>query len=88
ILRRLGVRQADREKAMMQMLKISFGTPCLLAMIHSVIITAGIYLQMNLPWEKAFENIALSFGVVAVVYVIYYMVTCAGSRYVLGHGER
>lgn len=83
LLRRLGTREKDMKSSVTAQLAVYFAVPFIMAVMHSIVVTTGIYVQINISAAQAAGNILLSAGMVSVVYAIYYMITYAGSRRML-----
>lgn len=83
LLRRLGTREKDMKSSLTAQMIVYFAIPFIMAVLHSIVVTAGIYVQMDITVFQAAGNILLSAGMVSIMYIIYYMITFAGSRRML-----
>lgn len=84
LLSKLGVSEREMKKSFMMQMKIYFGIPFVMAMIHTVFITTGVYQAVSyLTVAASIQNVLLGIGIAAIIYIIYFMTTYAGSKQIL-----
>ena len=84
LLKELGVSKRDRKKSLKKQLKIYFGFPLVLAMIHSAVAVGAVFRNFE-GMDPSVTAVAAGSGVLLIltVYAVYFITTYVGSRRIL-----
>ena len=85
LLEKLGVSKKARRGALIKQLRIYFGLPLILALVHTAVMTAAVFRNFE-GLDPVVMALVAGFGVLMVltVYAVYFITTYLGSRRILG----
>lgn len=88
-LTRLGVRTADIQRSIVKQIGVHFGTPLALALIHSAVVTIGIYMLLPpIGVSTVVYNICFAAIVTGILYGGYFSLTCLSAKRVAQESVR
>ena len=84
LLRKLGAERSDMRHSVVSQLRIYFGLPFGIALIHSAVIILGTYQHLlNLGMAALAWMAGICFAILCIIYIIYFMAAYTGSKRIL-----